>query len=872
MRSIAEAFGGQSVWLDYIRRSLISSGEWERMVKEDGFSGIIWNAAVLQKTLAGSRDYDEALRQVLSATPRADPAHLLAHLVTEDSLLAAEILRPVYEASEGKDGYVSLGLSPSSARDAKALLHEAYRAKKEMDCPNIMIEIPGTPEGLAAVEELAAEGTPVNITHLYSVIQYKKAAQAYLKGLKKSASPEKTAAVASFPLARLEVAVHRILEAKDIPESDGMKGRMAMACAAMVHASFRELFSHAGNTDLGPVRARGLRPLWSETGVREPRGSGASEIEDLRGEGTVIALSPVTWLAVRDRAHQGAGLSRRFEEAKSILERLEGSGIRLSEVGQELQEASLKAFAATHTSLLKTLEEKKRALLEGQKEHISLSLGAHGKAVERRVEAWESEKFSRRMWAKDPTLWFPEPVPEVADRLGWLALPELMHTRLESLLDFAEAIRNEGFSQVVLLGMGGSSLAPEVFEKTFGHAPGSPSLSVLDSTHPLAITETETHLALEKTLFLVSSKSGTTLETLSLFRYFWERTAAVDRHPGRHFCAVSDPGSPLARLAEERHFRKIFYGHPEVGGRYSALSNFGLIPAALTGVDIPKLIESAGVAAENCAFCVAEKEASGLVLGAALGELAASRDKLTLLTSASLSAFPDWLEQLIAESTGKNGKGIIPVAGEEPVFPEIYGSDRVFVYFFLEGDPSESLEKHCRAVREAGHPVFRFDLAEKTALGQEIFRWEVAVASAAAVLGIHPFNQPDVQLAKTLAQKAIDTAQKKGAIREEEFSIEEPRVLEQGLREWLGALRDSDYIAIQAYLAPSPPVNEALKKIRHSLLIETRAATTLGYGPRFLHSTGQLHKGGPDSVAVLQIVDDPEPEVLVPEMDVSFGD
>ncbi len=503
----------------------------------------------------------------------------------------------------------------------------------------------------------------------------------------------------------------------------------------------------------------------------------------------------------------------------------------------------------------------------------SLSLGVYKASVEERLEAWQRANFARRLWRKDPTLWSATPLPELTDRLGWLFLPETKPEDLDALVAFAEEVKAEGVRFAVLLGMGGSSLAPEVFQRTFGHRPDSPELIVLDSTHPLAVKAVLTRIDLSRTLFLVSSKSGTTLETLALFRYFWEKMGQVTDTPGRHFVAITDPGTPLEHLAEERGFRRLFEAPPEVGGRYSALSVFGLLPAALIGVDIHRLLDRARTMAVACASLVPAPENPGLVLGATLGELAlAGRDKVTFLASPSLQAFPTWLEQLIAESTGKDGKGIVPVVDEPLASPEVYGDDRFFVHLGLQGEDQSALERRLKGLEDAGHPVARIPLTGKADLGQEFFRWEVAVAAAGAVLDLHPFNQPDVELAKALARKAMaEGGRGTGERGEGVVSAEEPEALARTLGVWLAKARSGDYVALQAYLAPTEETTAALQKIRLTLRDRLKLATTFGYGPRFLHSTGQLHKGGPNTGLFLQLLDEPTEDLPVPETGYTFG-
>ncbi len=501
------------------------------------------------------------------------------------------------------------------------------------------------------------------------------------------------------------------------------------------------------------------------------------------------------------------------------------------------------------------------------------SLGEVQPRFEERIRAWESGGFARRLWAGDPSLWASGPVPEIANRLGWLNLPESMGPRLAGIQAFADEVKARGFAHAVLLGMGGSSLAPEVFQKTFGNAAGYPELIVLDSTHPAAVAAVERRIDLPRTLFIVSSKSGTTVEPLSFFRYFWSRLGRDAASPGGHFVAVTDPATPLAAMARDRGFRRVFEADPNVGGRFSALSEFGLVPAALIGLDAAELLAGAREEALANSAGVSAGDAPALLLGAAIGESALTRDKLTILTSPSLRGLPDWLEQLIAESTGKDGKGIVPIAGEPAVAAGLYGGDRVFVSIILDGDSAGGAGGLTDALEKAGHPVIRTRVPDLYSLGREFYRWEIAVAAAGSVLGIHPFNQPDVELAKELARKAMARSGTGPAstVPEEALPANEAPSLRRAFERWLGQARPRDYIAIQAFLAPLEETSRALRDLRLGLLSKTGLATTLGYGPRFLHSTGQLHKGGPDEALVLQLVDEPGTDLAVPETDFTFG-
>lgn len=491
-----------------------------------------------------------------------------------------------------------------------------------------------------------------------------------------------------------------------------------------------------------------------------------------------------------------------------------------------------------------------------------------------RLISMRGNDASKRIWAKDPTYW-PRAAPaDVQSRLGWLTLPSTMAPSLADLRAFAAAVKDEGFQHLLLLGMGGSSLAPEVFSRTFGSAPGYPELTVLDSTHPEAVQRLIRPETIAKTLFIVSSKSGTTLEPNAFFRYAWAKASAAGSNPGRQFIAITDPGTPLQSLAEQRAFRRCFLATPDVGGRYSALTAFGIVPCALIGHDPAGLLASAARMASASGASVLPEESPGLRLGAALGELALlHRDKVIFLTSPSLRAFPGWAEQLIAESLGKDGHGIVPVPDEADPTQATTGRDSVLVRIRLAGEADAPTEAALDVASQGGIPVLRFEVASTEDLGQEMFRWEFAIASAGAIIGVNPFDQPDVELAKELARQAMAPS-RSGAGESPEpppaHPVADPSTRERAVA-WMTLMRPGDYIAVQAFLSPTDAVRAGVVELSRRLRQRSRIATTFGFGPRFLHSTGQMHKGGPSSGVFLQLVDQPASDVDVPEMGISFG-
>lgn len=865
---------GQSVWLDYIRRSLITSGELERLVKEDGLSGLTSNPTIFEKAIGGSSDYDDALSGMLDENPRADARSLYEAVAVDDIRMAADILRPVYEQTDGADGLVSLEVSPHLARDTAGTIAEAKRLSSRVGRPNVMIKVPATPEGIPAIEALIAEAVNVNVTLVFSLAHYEAVAWAYIRGIERCPRPRRVASVASLFVSRIDTALDRALEANGSSEALALRGKIAIANAKRVYRRFREIFYGEPFESLRKKGARIQRPLWGSTGTKNPAYSDVLYVEELIGRDTVNTLPPATLSAFRDHGRvRGATVEEGLEEAERALARLKQLGLKLDETAEKLQAEGVGAFADSFERLLAGIEEKRKNIFAGKVNRQVLSLGGYESLVDHRRRAWHRERFASRLWQKDPTLWFSEPWPEIADRLGWLTLPETMQEELGDLSAFAEEIAEEGAGHALLLGMGGSSLAPEVFQRTFGNANGRPELIVLDSTHPAAVRAVEERLNFRRTLFLVSSKSGTTTETLSLFCYFWHKAGQATGEPGKRFVAITDPGTPLEKLALERRFRRVFHAPVDVGGRYSALTAFGLLPAALIGVDVRRVLDRAWTMGEACAFCVPESENHPLVLGATLGELAlAGRDKVTFIAAPSLEAFPLWIEQLIAESTGKEGRGIVPVVGEPIGSPDVYGEDRLFVYLEMAGDDGADLPRRVAALEKAGHPLVCIRLAERADLGQEFFRWEVAVAAAGAILGIHPFNQPDVELAKELARKAMEASRRKGETQSARpVSAARRGELKGAIEAWLTQAQSGDYIALHAFLQPKPETTGAVQKIRLALLERKKLPTTFGYGPRFLHSTGQLHKGGPNTGLFLQLVDDAEDDLPIPETGYTFG-
>ncbi len=884
---------GQSVWQDYIRRKQTLSGELKRLIDQDGLRGQTSNPTYFEKAISGSRDYDDALRAL--AQEGRSIGEIYEALAVEDIQAATDLFRPVYDSLDGADGFVSLEVSPDLARDTKATVEEARRLFAAVNRPNVMIKVPGTPEGMPAIEQLISEGINVNVTLLFSLDAYEQAADAYIAGLERLAAAggdvSGVASVASFFLSRVDTLVDRRLAALIRETDDGdararldaLLGKAAIANAKLAYARFKSIFRTPRFQALQEKGARVQRPLWASTGTKNPNFSDVMYVEPLIGPDTVNTMPPATLDAFRDHGVVRATVEEGLEEAETALAELARIGIDMDEVTAQLLDDGVRIFADAFHQLMDCISAQRTAVLAGARERQAASLGEHQSRVSDRLERLEREDFAARLRARDASLWSDDARTQEAikNRLGWLTVAEKMTDVCDDLASFADEVRAAGYRDVVLLGMGGSSLAPEVLRSSLGVGDGYPDLVVLDTTNPASIRAVENALDLSKTLFLVASKSGTTVEPLSLLAYFMERVKAVGgAAAGESFVAITDEGTPLQELARGHRFRRVFTNPSDIGGRYSALSYFGLVPAALIGADVAKLLDRGLTMAEASASCVAPPEAPGLWLGTALGELAlAGRDKLTLAVSPQVASFGAWVEQLIAESTGKEGKGILPVDGETLGEPSAYGDDRLFVHLRLEGD--DSLDEAAGKLAAAGHPVLILRLRDAYDLGGEFFRWEVATATAGAILGINPFDEPNVAESKENTQRLLEAYRSEGALPEGQPALQEDGValfaeetggsLAETLASFLRQVRPGDYIALAAYLARTPGTEAALQSMRLAMRDGTRAATTLGYGPRYLHSTGQLHKGGGDNGLFILLTADDLEGLEVPGRPYTFG-
>jgi len=858
---------GTSAWLDSIRRSMLTGGELQRLVEEDGVVGVTSNPSIFEKAILGSPDYDERLGELTHNGDGVEEIYWT--LAIEDVQGAADVLRPVWERTGGVDGYVSLEVAPNVARDTEATLAMARDLWRRCDRPNVMIKIPGTPEGVPAIRAAIAEGININVTLLFSLDAWAAIAEAWLAGLEDRAAAgepvDHVASVASFFVSRVDTAADKRLKALDRAE---LCGTAAVANAQLAYERWQQL---VGGERFAALKAQGARPqrlLWASTGTKDPAYSDVKYVAELAGPETVNTMPLATLLAYQDHGEPVEPLlPDAAAHAHAAIDAVEAAGVSIKAVTDELLEDGIVQFADAMTTLLEGIERRRAAVLAGEPASIEAQLtDEQARAIGRRA-AWAQEQHMlRRVWARDDTLW-PAGDDKPSERLGWLTVADHALEQLDDVLAFAAELRAEGFTDCALLGMGGSSLAPEVLWQTFGSGVDGLRLHVLDSTHPDAVAALEARLPLDTTLFLVSSKSGGTLEPRSMHAHF--HALAPD---GRQWAAITDPGTSLEQLAREQGFRRVFHGAPDIGGRYSALSAFGVVPAALIGADVRGLLERAEVAARAADPSLPPGHAPALWLGCALGELASGgRDKLTFVVDAPLQALGLWLEQLVAESTGKHGKGIVPIADEPLAEPEAYGDDRVFVHLHrTSGEGNADAHAKLDALADAGHPVIAVPFDEPLDLGALFFHWELAVAVAGAVIGVNPFDQPDVQSAKDATVATIEAYARDGAFPADDAAAVSGDEAAAALRELLDAHAGAGaYVAVMAYLPPQ--LDDALTQLRVAIRARTGAATTVGYGPRFLHSTGQLHKGGPRSGVFVQLVDRGRAGVEIPGQPYDFA-
>jgi glucose-6-phosphate isomerase len=867
---------------------------------KEGLAGLLYDLATLENAVEGTSVYLQMIQDLLrESSLKTDAVSTLIHNDVKD---LAQLILPSWEESDGAQGWVCVPLHPKWGPK------EALQWSLGFTIPNVMAQITSSPQGLLTARELLAHGVSLAMGPIAGPQKLKQAARACCDGLLQL-SQDASRSPKTRPLHRVAVAFHLPLDEIDMAVDPKLSpagrtdllGRTAISCTRVLLETLRETISEGR---WRKVLRKGIKPPMLLLTFSSPPllhlndGYYLSHIQD---EGIIWALPwSALWFVLGRKVPgepQTAQASPGLSEARDHLETLKTLGVDMEQTAEGILRSHIERLEGRFSRLLQRLgrvQEGPSKVL-GRK-GLSMDLCTHEKNVQKALERSRRESLLKRMWLRDHSIWKRDPT-EITNRLGWMRSPNTMGKFLPTLRQFADEVQGLGLSCGYLLGMGGSSLAPEVFIKTFGTKEGSPAMGVLDTTDPFTVQEASRRIELSEGLFIVSTKSGTTVETISLFKYFYNRLFEAEGGPGagRHFAAITDPGSPLAAQAHDLSFLHIFLNDPEVGGRYSALSYFGLVMASLIGMDLEALLHSAQAMWANCHLCncPVRGDNSGVWLGCALGELALrGRDKLTLHASESLSPMLPWIEQLIAESTGKESKGILPVIGEDIMPSDAYAPDRVFVSLRLRGEgvPEDFLED----MASAGHPVIHIELDDLYSIGGEFFRWELATAVAAWRLGINPFDQPNVESAKRRAKEALsakmegrEMPQPRPTLRDGDImAFCHPPTLASGRNNVPGLLEallktaqiPGSYVAIQAYLPPGAEMDSLLGGLRGWIRAGYPLATTVGYGPRFLHSTGQLHKGDAGRGLFIQITYEPPVDIPIPSApgqkgsSVTFGD
>ncbi len=891
---------GQSYWLDNLARKKITGGEIQKRVSEQGLRGITSNPSIFNKAIIGSNDYDEQIKDLVKEGKTIE--QIYDALTIKDVQDACDILASVYKSSNGLDGFVSLEVSPYLARDTQRTISEARRLFKAVGRDNCMIKIPGTKEGLPAIEQMLYEGININITLLFSVERYVEVAAAFIRALNHRLAEGKAVnhinSVASVFVSRIDTLVDQLLGQRIIPSQvnsalTALFGKAGINSARVAYQQFTQIFSSSNWKELEKNGGSVQRLLWASTSNKDPLFSDVRYVETLIGKDTVNTLTDETITAFADHGNLKANtIEDGLDEAQQLFSQLSDFDIDINFVTQQLEDEGIEKFIKAYNELMDSLAAKRASILGEKFSPQKISASSFTQEVKQTYSSLDEKRMGKRLLAKDATLWETEPkeVTAILNRLGWLNLPDNFLPVTENIIAFAEQVKTEGYEYAVLLGMGGSSLCSEVARETFGTRKGYPQLLVLDNTSPEAIKDLEKKIVLEKTLFIVASKSGGTKETISFFKYFYHRLAEKTKSKsGNNFVAITDAGTPLVKLAETYKFRKVFINPSDIGGRYSVLSDFGILPMALMGIDVNALLTNAKQMKESCSPAVPTASNPGISLGVLLGICQKhGRDKITFVLSSSVSSFGLWLEQLIAESTGKEGRGLIPIEGEKIGTPKDYSDDRVFVHLHLATDDNGSDAQKISDLEKAGHPVVRIQLSDKIELGGEFFRWEVAIAIAGMIMNLNPFNEPNVAESKKNTDNLLEDWKSKGVFKKEspivtvgDVSIygSETQIktknADSSIRNVLSAFaalaKPHDYIALLPYFVLTDYRMQIFQNWRLQLREKIKVATTLRTGPRYLHSTGQLHKGGPATGLYIILIGEETEEMPIPDEKFGFG-
>ncbi len=879
---------GQSLWYDSVQRCIIQNGELKAMIQRGEIRGMTSNPCSFKDTITDTNDYDTAIAPMALAGWSAQK--IFAQLSIEDIRNAADLFTDLYIQTGGTDGFVSLEINPSLVHDTQSIIEEAKKIWTAVNRPNLMVKIPATSDGLKAARQLTVDGININLTLIFSEESYGQAAEAYLSGLEERLAAgkpiDKIHSVASVYVcwtdSKIDPLLTEVIANGDEEQSriaSELKGKVGIGTCQKIYRRFEQIIRSDRFKKLEERGAKRQRPLWAATNCINHKFPDTMYIDALIGENTICTVDSRTINAILDHGKIKAGLPAEDLAIEQTFSKLAKLGISLEAITGKLEEESVNIFENAFKSMLGDLEKRSNAL--------RTSLGDLSEPIFENFRKIEENAVISRIFSKDPTVWTYDThaYPEIRNRLGWLDTQNNTAKLIDEFRGIHKSLKEEGIQKVLLLGMGGSSLAPEVMALTF-HNLADMKLSIVDSTDPGQVLAAEQSHPVRETVYIVSSKSGGTAEVRALLDYFYAKAKEVlGTDAGKHFIAITDPGTQLERMANELGFRNVVLSDASVGGRFSASTPFGVLPATLIGIDPAIVLEKINGMAKKCTPSNPVGSNEGAALGVYMGTAALNgRDKFTILTDPELESFGSWLEQLIAESSGKNGKGIVPVDIEPKTDPEHYGKDRAFVYINYSGTQESFVEN----LIAAGQPVLTIKVEELPDLFAEFYRWEIAISVACALLEVDAFDQPNVQDSKTRTVAKINEYKENGRLNELEtiwekdgvkasFNFESKALSSAGSPAELIscfiklAVAGEDYIALNAYLPRNDALLGSLQAVREQILMQSGCATTLGFGPRFQHSTGQLHKGGANNGVFIQIVANSPQDAEIPNEDITFA-
>ncbi len=894
---------GQSIWYDNIRRAMLENGELQQLIDQSGILGITSNPTIFQKAISSSDDYNDAIGSMLELDAEA----IYERLAIDDIQRALDMLRPIYDRTGGRDGYVSLEVSPLIAHDSATTVAEAKRLFAALGRPNAMIKIPATEAGIPAIEEAIAAGININVTLIFGLENYHEVAEAYICGLERrhAAGEDVTgiASVASFFLSRIDTMVDKMLDnniraaqGRDLARvalNNKLKGKTAIASAKVAYAYFRSVFYGERFLALKADGAMLQQLLWASTGTKNPAYPDTLYVDNLIGRDTINTLPPKTLAAFKDHGTVAPTLDENVSEAETMLDMLAEVGVDLTQITARLQQDGVEAFVESFRALIDQIEARRNVLQTGVIREQDSVIGGHSAQVEAAIRDLEAQHTNARLWNRDGTLWKDHPVvsTRIAGALGWLdSLAAVDFSRLEQL----SASVKDDYDAVVWMGMGGSAQPAAVYRQAIGSQPGFPTFHLLNTTDPDQIARVEAAIDQDRTLFVVASKSGVTFETLALFRYFFEKTG----ENGKHFIAVTTAGSPLDQIAQDKQFREVFHDSVDSLGSYSALGYVGWVPAALLGADLVRLRASVERMVKASGALIMASSHPGVSLGAVLGSVSArGQDKLAVVTSPSIAAFSHWVEHLIAESTGKEGRSILPVTGGTVGKPHDYSTDRLFVFIRVEDDDNTKIDSALAALQGAGHPVITLRLRDVYAISGEFFRWMYAAVITAKLFHVNPFDAPNINEGRQIFDRLLEDLRQGGSLptaepvaRSSGAALFASAQLAPVLHEFaqhqafdtntvtgllaaqMNGTTAGDFFAILTYLPESPGSVAALDDLRRRLRHTTRRAIALSYGPEYLHNTGQLYKGSGSNGVFIVITSDKTSTIPIPGEPFGFTD